>query len=80
MKQTVQDIVERWHQWRKALAYAFAVASSIRVHVQVGLELHGVNEDEDLHDLRVVLPGWRVDWSGDDSVLLMPPALGGGER
>ena len=73
---TVQDVVERWRQWRKGLAYAFLVARRVRVHVQVGLELQGVNEDEDLRDLRLALPGWRVDWSGDDSVRLVPPGIG----
>jgi len=75
---TVSDVVEHWRQWRKGLAYVFLVAGSVRVHVQVGLELRGVDEDEEIAEMRRALPGWGCDWTAEDRVRLTPPPFGGG--
>ena len=74
---TVSDFVSHWRQWRRGLAYVFLEARHVRIHVQVGLELRGVGEDEDIAEFRRALPGWGCDWCAEDRVRLTPPPFGG---
>jgi hypothetical protein len=75
----MKTFLERWKAWAGALRYARLIAKSARIRCELVLELKLDVDDADRGDLAMLrsgLPGWRIDWCGDDRVRCVPPAIG----